>query len=57
MRNDNNQGACVARNMGIFKATGEFITGLDDDDEFTSNRIRFLLIIGVMNYLLFVVIL
>ncbi|EHD22415.1 MULTISPECIES: glycosyltransferase [Brenneria] len=41
LRNDNNQGACVARNMGIFKATGEFITGLDDDDEFTSNRIRF----------------
>ncbi|KFX21078.1 glycosyltransferase [Pectobacterium betavasculorum] len=39
LRNDKNQGACVARNMGIFKATGVFITGLDDDDEFTSNRI------------------
>ncbi|MFC3395023.1 glycosyltransferase [Brenneria rubrifaciens] len=43
LRNDNNQGACVARNMGIFKATGKFITGLDDDDEFTPTRISFFL--------------
>ncbi|WP_409159193.1 glycosyltransferase [Pectobacterium sp. B2J-2] len=41
LRNEKNEGACVVRNMGIFNATGEFITGLDDDDEFTSNRISF----------------
>lgn len=32
-------GACAARNMGIFSAKGEFITGLDDDDEFMPDRI------------------
>ncbi|MEH6372638.1 glycosyltransferase [Pectobacterium carotovorum] len=41
LRNEKNEGACVARNMGIFNATGVFITGLDDDDEFLSNRISF----------------
>lgn len=34
------QGACAARNQAIAKASGEFITGLDDDDEFTPSRIR-----------------
>lgn len=38
--NDKPMGACVARNRGIQKAKGEFITGLDDDDEFTPNRIE-----------------
>jgi len=33
------QGACKARNVAIFHAKGEFITGLDDDDEFTPNRL------------------
>lgn len=33
------QGACVSRNDAIFSATGEFITGLDDDDEFTPDRL------------------
>ncbi|MNK67248.1 GalNAc(5)-diNAcBac-PP-undecaprenol beta-1,3-glucosyltransferase [compost metagenome] len=33
------QGACVSRNDAIFSATGEFITGLDDDDEFTTDRL------------------
>lgn len=28
------QGACAARNKAIFAASAEFITGLDDDDEF-----------------------
>ncbi len=32
-------GACAARNKAIETATGEFITGLDDDDEFEPNRI------------------
>jgi len=33
-------GACVARNVAIFQAKGEFITGLDDDDEFTPDRVE-----------------
>jgi glycosyltransferase involved in cell wall biosynthesis len=32
-------GACRARNQAIALASGEFITGLDDDDEFTPERI------------------
>lgn len=33
------QGACVARNIAIANASGEFITGLDDDDYFEANRL------------------
>ena len=40
-RNPTNLGACAARNLGIFNAQGMFITGLDDDDEFTSERLSF----------------
>lgn len=36
-------GACVARNIAINEAQGEFITGLDDDDEFTSDRLSYFL--------------
>jgi len=36
---DNVKGACAARNIAIFAATGEFVTGLDDDDEFEPTRI------------------
>ncbi len=39
LRNPQSQGACVARNLAIKAAKGEFITGLDDDDEFTPDRI------------------
>lgn len=42
-RNDTPKGACSARNLGIFSARGEFVTGLDDDDEFHPNRISMLL--------------
>lgn len=42
-RNETAQGACVARNKCIFNASGMFITGLDDDDEFTNDRIEFCL--------------
>lgn len=37
------QGACSARNLMINAAEGKYITGLDDDDEFGSNRIRLFL--------------
>lgn len=40
-RNEENKGACSARNLGIFAAEGDFITGLDDDDEFTADRIQY----------------
>lgn len=41
-RNESNFGACYTRNEGIKLANGFFITGLDDDDEFTPNRISYL---------------
>lgn len=37
--NTTSLGACASRNRAIFSATGEFITGLDDDDYFLPNRI------------------
>ncbi|HBZ1608326.1 TPA: glycosyltransferase, partial [Klebsiella pneumoniae] len=40
-RNEINKGACATRNLAIYNARGEFITGLDDDDEFKSNRISY----------------
>lgn len=33
------RGACAARNRAIAVATGKFVTGLDDDDEFKPHRI------------------
>lgn len=32
-------GACAARNLAIQHASGKFVTGLDDDDEFCADRI------------------
>lgn len=40
LRNSKQSGACVTRNLGIFSADGEYITGLDDDDEFTKDRLE-----------------
>lgn len=34
------KGACAARNVAIKVAQGEFVTGLDDDDEFLPERIE-----------------
>lgn len=42
-RNEKSKGACHARNLAISAASGKFITGLDDDDEFTKNHISGLL--------------
>ncbi|MEM5507993.1 glycosyltransferase [Pseudoalteromonas sp. AS71] len=45
-RNNCNSGACFTRNEGIKMASGFFITGLDDDDEFALDRVSYL----VKNY-------
>lgn len=37
---DQSQGGAVARNAAITAAQGEFVTGLDDDDTFTSDRLE-----------------
>ena len=39
IKHEQNRGACAARNSAISIASGLFITGLDDDDEFLPNRI------------------
>jgi glycosyltransferase involved in cell wall biosynthesis len=43
LKNEKPMGACFTRNRGIKIASGEFITGLDDDDEFLYKRIEELL--------------
>ncbi len=40
LRSSDSKGACHARNKAILKAKGVFITGLDDDDRFTSTRVE-----------------
>lgn len=42
-RNKENKGACFTRNVAIENATGDFITGLDDDDEFEDFRVEYFL--------------
>ncbi|HBR6909992.1 TPA: glycosyltransferase [Klebsiella pneumoniae] len=39
LRNASPRGACFSRNRCIEASTGQFVTGLDDDDFFTQNRI------------------
>lgn len=39
VRNKTSLGACASRNILIKMASGEYITGLDDDDEFLPDRI------------------
>lgn len=43
IRNEKSVGACRARNQGIERAQGEFVAGLDDDDEWHADRISKLL--------------
>ncbi|MAD73972.1 MAG: glycosyl transferase [Rheinheimera sp.] len=38
-RQSEGKGACAARNLAIFNAKGEFVTGIDDDDEFLPHRL------------------
>jgi glycosyltransferase involved in cell wall biosynthesis len=40
IHNDTSIGACAARNQAIEIATGDFITGLDDDDIFLPHRLE-----------------
>jgi len=40
IHHDTPKGACVSRNAAIEAANGEFITGLDDDDEFLPERLE-----------------
>jgi glycosyltransferase involved in cell wall biosynthesis len=40
IRNESSRGAAVSRNIAIQHATGEFITGLDDDDYWRPTRIE-----------------
>lgn len=42
-RFETSQGACAARNWAINHASGEFVTGLDDDDYFLPHRISSLI--------------
>lgn len=37
------KGACISRNEAIFSASGDFITGLDDDDYFSTERLSYFL--------------
>lgn len=43
LRQERGQGACAARNRAINIAKGDFVTGLDDDDEFLPHRLSSLL--------------
>ncbi|WP_315905502.1 glycosyltransferase [Vibrio fluvialis] len=40
LKNETPKGACYARNACIFSSTGEYITGLDDDDYFDPDRVN-----------------
>lgn len=43
IRNETSLGACKSRNLGIKRAQGKFVAGLDDDDEWHPERISILL--------------
>ncbi|WP_088331578.1 glycosyltransferase [Lacimicrobium sp. SS2-24] len=40
-RHENPRGACAARNLAIEAARGQYITGIDDDDEFLPTRLEY----------------
>lgn len=39
LTNDVSRGACYSRNIAIKKSNGQYITGMDDDDQWLPNRI------------------
>ena len=41
--NEINSGACAVRNQAIMQAKGQYLTGIDDDDEWTPNRLSIFL--------------
>jgi glycosyltransferase involved in cell wall biosynthesis len=41
-KNTSSKGACFCRNLAIREAKGYFVTGIDDDDEFLSDRLEIL---------------
>lgn len=43
LRNEQPQGACRARNQGVEAASGQFVAGLDDDDQWEKYRIEALM--------------
>jgi len=43
LHHDTPQGACTSRNRAILQANADLVTGLDDDDEFTGQRLKQLL--------------
>lgn len=43
LQNARSKGACGARNTGILAASGHWVTGLDDDDEFQPGRLSSLM--------------
>lgn len=49
INNDKNKGAAESRNIGIKKATGDYIAFLDSDDEFDKNKIDKQLFAMVLN--------
>jgi glycosyltransferase involved in cell wall biosynthesis len=40
LRNEVSKGACTSRNKAIKKASGKYITGIDDDDEWLPTRLE-----------------
>lgn len=40
LRHEHRLGACAARNTGILAAKGEYVAGLDDDDEWLPQRVE-----------------
>ncbi|MEG1151194.1 MAG: glycosyltransferase, partial [Malacoplasma sp.] len=50
---EKNSGACVSRNIAIEHSTGEYITGLDDDDYFLESRIKDFISYNPQNRILF----
>jgi glycosyltransferase involved in cell wall biosynthesis len=50
LRNESKTGQAASRNLAIIQSKGKYITGLDDDDYFTSNRINeFMINIGLIS--------